>query len=84
MRNCSKKCAEILYKWVGDNFMKANSDKSNLLLSTEEFLVANINGDIISNSKIEKLLDVTIETINLILMSMSLDSVAKRAGNLML
>ena len=41
--------------------MKANSDKSHLLLSTEENLNANINGDIIPNSKSEKLLGVTID-----------------------
>ena len=42
--------------------MKANSDKSHLLLSTESDLdvTANINEDIISNSKSEKLLGVII------------------------
>ena len=39
--------------------MKANSDKSHLLLSTSTSSTANINGDIIKNS--EKLLGVTID-----------------------
>ena len=56
-----EKCSEILFKWFDDNYMKANSDKSHLLLSPEENLNANINGDIIPNSKSEKLLGVTID-----------------------
>ena len=39
--------------------MKANSDKSHLLLSTSTSSTANINGDIIKNSESEKLLGVT-------------------------
>ena len=41
--------------------MKANSDKSHLLLSTSTSSTANINGDIIKNSESEKLLGVTID-----------------------
>ena len=41
--------------------MKANSDKSHLLLSTSTSSTANINGDIIKNSESEKLLWVTID-----------------------
>ena len=41
--------------------MKANSDKSHLLCSTEEIVQANINSDIIGASKSEKLLGVTID-----------------------
>ena len=57
-----EQCSKILFKWFDDNYMKANSDKSHLLLSTEEKLNANINGDLISNSKSEKLLGVTIDS----------------------
>ena len=41
--------------------MKANSDKSHLILSIEAALVANNNGDIISNSNIEQLLGVKMD-----------------------
>ena len=43
--------------------MKANDDKSHLLLNSESDVVvtANINEDIISNSKAEKLLGFTID-----------------------
>lgn len=54
--NSLEKCAKILFKLFSDNFMKAKSDKSDLFLSTEAALVANINSDATSNSKIEKLL----------------------------
>ena len=50
---------KILFKWSDDNYMKTNSHKSQLLLSTEPDLVANNDIDIISNSKIEKLLQLT-------------------------
>ena len=54
-------CALILFKWFENNLMKANSDKSHLLLSTSTPSTANINGDIIKNSESEKLLGVTID-----------------------
>lgn len=54
--NSLEKCAKILFKLFDDNFMKAKSDKSDLSLSTEAALVANINSNATSNSKIEKLL----------------------------
>ena len=41
--------------------MKANSDKSHLLLSTSTSSTTNINGDIIKNSESELLLGVTID-----------------------
>ena len=44
-----------------DSFMKANSDKSHFLLSTEATFVANINGNVISNSEIEKFSGLTID-----------------------
>ena len=53
--------ALVLFKWFENNLMKANSDKSHLLLSTSTSSTANINGDIIKNSESEKLLGVTID-----------------------
>ena len=54
-------CALVLFKWFENNLMKANSDKSHLLLSTSTSSTANINGDIIKNSESEKLLGVMID-----------------------
>ena len=54
-------CALVLFKWFENDLMKANSDKSHLLLSTSTSSTANINGDIIKNSESEKLLGVTID-----------------------
>ena len=54
-------CASVLFKWFENKLMKANSDKSHLLLSTSTSSTANINGDIIKNSESEKLLGVTID-----------------------
>ena len=41
--------------------MKANSDKSHLLLSSSTASTANINGDIVKNLESEKLLGVAID-----------------------
>ena len=57
-----EKCALLLFKLFTYNFMKANSDKSHLLLSTNETVTANIDNNIITNSKSEKLLGVTIDS----------------------
>ena len=54
-------CALVLFKWFENNLMKANSDKSHILLSALTSSTANINGDIIKNSETEKLLGVTID-----------------------
>ena len=53
--------ALVLFKWFGNSLMKANSDKSHLLLSTSTSSTANIIGDIIKNSESEKRLGVTID-----------------------
>ena len=53
--------ALVLCKWFENNLMKADSDKSNLLLSTSTSSTANKNGDIIKNSACEKLQGVTID-----------------------
>ena len=54
-------CAIILFRWFENNFMKANSDKSHLLLSKMGPFSANINGNLIETSKSEKLLGVTLD-----------------------
>ena len=53
-------CALVLFKWFENNLMKANSDKSHLLVSTSTSSTANVNRDIIKNSESEDLLGVTI------------------------
>ena len=57
-----ERCAKIIFSWFEFNYMKANSDKSHLLLSSDNEVSANINNDIIKNSKSEKLLGVIIDT----------------------
>ena len=53
-------CVLVLFKWFENNLMKANSDKSHLLVSTSTSSTANINRDIIKNSESEDLLGVMI------------------------
>ena len=55
-------CSELLFTWFDDNYMKANSDESHLLLSTDNVFQANINNDVICNSNSEKLLGVTVDS----------------------
>ena len=54
-------CSKILFKWYDGNYMKANSDKIHRLLSSASDVgsAVNINGNIISNIKSERLLGVT-------------------------
>ena len=54
--------SKLIFTWFENNYMKANSDKSHLLLSTDNVIQANINNDLISNSKSEKLLGVTVDS----------------------
>ena len=55
-------CSQELFIWFRENGMKANSDKSHLILSTDKVCQAIINNDTIYNSKSEKLLGITIDT----------------------
>ena len=73
-----KACPKILFKWFENNYMKPNSNKSHLPLSTESDvdITANVSEDITSNTKSEKLLGVTIDP-KLTLMSTFLESVIK-------
>ena len=58
-------CSKILFEWFDDNYIKANSDKSHLLLSTESDvdITANVNEDITSNTKSEILLESVIKVV---------------------
>ena len=55
-------CSQELFLWFRENGMKANSDKSHLILSTDKVCQAIINNDTIYNSKSEKLLGITIDS----------------------
>ena len=60
--NSLEDCAKVLFHWFEINEMKANSEKSHLLLSTEKEHQANINENIITNTQNEKLLGVIIDS----------------------
>ena len=50
----------ILFKWFRDNYLKATSSKSHVMLTTDNKLKINIKDSLISNKKITKLLGVTV------------------------
>ena len=52
--------SSLLFGWFNNNFMKANSDKSHLIMSCAEATTAMINGLPIDSSKAEVLLGITI------------------------
>ena len=41
----------ILFKWFHDNYLKANSGKSHVILTTDNKLKINVTGSSISNEK---------------------------------
>ena len=51
----------IMMEWFKINEMKANSDKSHVVLNTNEICEVTIDGSIILNSQCEKLLGVSID-----------------------
>ena len=53
--------SSLLFGWFNNNFMKANSDKSHLILSCAEATTAVIDGLPIVSSKTEVLLGITID-----------------------
>ena len=53
--------SSLLFGWFNNNFMKANSDKSNLIMSCAEASAAVIDGLPIDSSKTEVLLGITID-----------------------
>ena len=51
----------ILFEWFHDNYLKANSDKIRVMLTTDDKQKINVKGSPISNKKIVKLLGVTVD-----------------------
>ena len=51
----------ILFEWFHDNYLKANSGKSHVMLTTDNKLKINVKESPISNEKIVKLLGVTVD-----------------------
>ena len=51
----------ILFEWFHDNYLKANSGKSHVMLTTNNKLKINVKSSPISNEKIVKLLGVTVD-----------------------
>ena len=51
----------ILFEWFHDNYLKANSSKSHVMLTTDNKLKIIVKGSLISNEKIVKLLGVTVD-----------------------
>ena len=52
----------ILFEWFHDNYLKANSGKSLVMLTTANKQKINVKGSPISNEKIVKILGLTIHT----------------------
>ena len=50
----------LLFEWSHDNYLKANSGKSNIMLTTDKKLKINVKGSSISNEKTVNLLGVTV------------------------
>ena len=50
----------ILFEWFRDSYLKANSGKSNIMLTKDNKLKINVKGSLISNEKTVKLLGVTV------------------------
>ena len=53
--------ANDIFQWFNENVMKANADKCNLLITTNEEKNISIGGEKIQNSKSDILLGVTID-----------------------
>ena len=51
----------ILFEWFHDNYLKANSGKSHVMLTTDNKQKINVKGSPISNKKIVKLLGLTVD-----------------------
>ena len=54
--------SSILFEWLQNNYMKANTDKSHLLLSGNSNLTANIDGNVIESEGNQVLLGITIDS----------------------
>ena len=54
-------CALKLLEWFSNNYMKMNSDKSHFILSSnDKNKKVEFNGEIISNTQVQKLLGVSL------------------------
>ena len=53
--------SSILFEWFYDNYLKANSGKSYVMLKTDNKLKINVKGSPISNEKMVNLLGVTVQ-----------------------
>ena len=51
----------ILFEWFHDNYLKANSGKSHVMLTIDNKLKINVKDSLISNEKMVKLLGVTVD-----------------------
>ena len=59
-RNFESECLN-LFEWFHDNYLKANSGKSHVMLTTDNKLKINVKGSPTSNGKLVKLLGVTVD-----------------------
>ena len=57
-----EKSFAILFKWLGNNFMKVNTDKRHLLLSRNTKQTSNIENNIIKSEMKQELLGITLDS----------------------
>ena len=57
-----EKCTNSLLQWISQNFLKANPDKSHLLLSDRGDKIVKIQSEFIRNTHTQKLLGITIDS----------------------
>ena len=60
--NTTETSSQVLFNWFRDNFMKANSGKSHLLMSGTETTHANVDGSMIKSSQKEILLGINLDS----------------------
>ena len=51
---------KVLFEWFSNNFLKANADKCDLILSTDEPFWIKIDNEVIKNSSNEKLFGINL------------------------
>ena len=51
---------KVFFEWFSNNFLKTNTDKCNLILSTDEPFSINIDNEVIKNSNNKKLLGINL------------------------
>ena len=61
--NTIEPSSQVLFNWFSENFMKANSDKSHVLMSGTETTHANVDGSMIKSSQKEMLLGIKLDEI---------------------